>query len=259
MIYLILILLFVVIPVGVFIASRSFGTVKAGTEVVLFRFGAHVGELQPGLHSRTPGVEQWLPVKMGAFMKPLASRSIAHDGLEIGVRATVHMHVISAPLYARHKGVFETNFTSIFGSAANELIGQHDHDEVLLKREQFRDQLRFTIDQRLERFGLTVDEVYLDAIQPDFQAALLRGISSRFGMQSEVALAQAALHKRLQALETETRVDALRLINEVAKTLHPNTLQLAQMDVLRRGTDHQMLMNPDLWAPPTVWAAPQLV
>jgi regulator of protease activity HflC (stomatin/prohibitin superfamily) len=259
MIVFILILPLVAVLAGLFIASRSLQTVKAGTQVVRFRFGAHVGELDPGLHVRTPGVEQWLPVKLGAFMRPLVNRSIAHDGLEIGVRASVEMHVISAPLFARHQTVFEQNFSTIFGSAANELIGQHDHDEVLLKREQFRDQLRFTIDQRLERFGLTVDEVYLDAIQPDFQAAQLRSISSRFAMQSEVVLAQAALNRRLQLLETETRADALRLINDVAKNLHPNTVQLAQLDLLRRGRDQQMLMNVDSWAPPTVWAAPQLV
>jgi regulator of protease activity HflC (stomatin/prohibitin superfamily) len=239
---------------GSIVLARSFKTVQAGTVAVVLRFGKPIRVLEPGLQRRLPGADEWFIVKLAPFVRPLVARSIAHDGIDIGVRASVQLRVIDVERFAHHQTVFEQNARAILNSAANELIGQHDHDELMLKREQFRDQLRFTIDHRLERFGLSAEEVFLEALEPSRSAAALRAAAAQRQIRGEVLVGEARLHQALEVISAEGRAGALKAIDAVAAQAHPNTMRLAHLELLRQ-IGHPPV--PAVWAPPAMWAPPQ--
>lgn len=224
----------VVLPVlATTVGRRCIGIVTAGTSVVSLRFGAFHRALEPGPHLRIPGIDQWLVVPLAPFVRNCQIRAHSRDRLQVTVATGVELRVVNSMQYAHHQAVFERNVSSILGSAVHELIAQTEHDELFEKSANFRDQLHFAVDRKVERYGLVVEDVHLQTAAPDRRAMRLRRQIELAGMEDEVALRAAERAATTRQVEAEAQAEALVTVAAAARDANDAQIQMMRLAMLR--------------------------
>ena len=215
------------------VGRRSIGIVTAGTSVVSQRFGAFHKALEPGPHLRIPGVDVWQVVPLTPFVRQCQARALTRDHLGIAMTVGVEVRVINSILYAQRQSLFDRNIRSILGSALHELIAQTEHHEVFEKTANFRDQLHFALDRKVERYGLIVEEIHLHSAIPDRRALQLRRAAELAAAEDEAAIRLAERSAAVRQVEAEAQAEALNTLAAGVRDANDAQLQVIRLAMLK--------------------------
>jgi regulator of protease activity HflC (stomatin/prohibitin superfamily) len=261
-----------IIPAILLVGGLLFLSVKVVPEyqrLVIFRLGRANASLVkgPGLTLVLPLIDRALTVDLRtAIMEVPAQTAITRDNAPISIDFLVYWR-IADPLTSLLKvNPFDAALLGLAATSLRAVIGGHDLDEVLSKREQMNEQLKAKIEETVRVWGGEISSVEIREITPpavvqdamnrqlsaertrraaitesegqrqsainiaegEKQSAILRAEGER---QSAILRAEAV--RQAKIIEAQGEAEALTAVNAVAKDIDERTLLLQRLETLQ--------------------------
>ena len=245
---LVLVALFLVVVVSVVSCLR---TVDAGTSVIAVRFGRPHRTFSPGLHVKLPVADTWFVVKTGIQRAEFSCEAFTADHQRVRLSAEFRFKVRSVGEFLSAEGVFRAALPATCEAAAGELVARYALDELMLKREHLRDELRFIVDDRVLFAGVSVEDVHLATIEPARRIGQLRAERTVLSHERKLTRERLGLEREVRVHRAETRAHELREFDEVAVNLDEKSFRLlreeALAEAMRRGVGRPSSIHDDAW------------
>lgn len=192
---------------------------------VVFRFGRMHGILNPGISVIMPfGVDQVKMVDIRTFTIDVPKQEIiTKDNIPVMVDAVVYFNVFD-PVLAVVKVANYVHSTSLLGQTIlRSILGQHELDEILSKRQELNSVLRQLLDEATDPWGVKVSMVEIKSIElPD---TMKRAMARQ---------AEAERERRGKIIAAEGELQASQKLAEAAQIMssQPLTMQLRFLQTL---------------------------
>ncbi len=217
----------IIIPVLIAIIALAFASIRIIREYergVVYTLGKFTGLRGPGLRFVIPVLQQMVSVDMRVRTEDVPTQDvISHDNVSVRVSAVVYYRVIN-PGHA-------INFVEDFVYATNQLaqttlrsvLGKHDLDDMLSKRDQLNADLQELLDHQTEGWGIKVTNVEIK--QVDIDPSMIRAIAKQ---------AEAERERRAKIINAEGEFQAAKQLDQAAEILaqRPETMQLRYLGTL---------------------------
>ena len=212
---------------------------------VLFRLGRQKLILGPGFNFIFPlGIDKVRKIDMRTFTIDVPKQEvITKDNVPVQVDAVVYFNVFD-PSLAVVKVASYVNSTSLLSQTIlRSVLGEHDLDEMLSKREELNGILRKLLDEATDPWGIKVTAVEIKAVElPDsMKRAMARQAEAERERRAKVIAAEGefqASEKLEQAAVVLSRTPAaiqlryLQTLVEVAAEKNSTTLFPIPIDLL---------------------------
>ncbi len=217
--------LIVLISVGVFLFFLLVNGLKIVQEYergVVFRLGRCVGAKGPGIFFIIPIVEKYVKVSLqtNAVQIPV-QQVITSDSVSLKVDAFAYMSVVDPVKAVNQVTNWYAAAQSVAQTSLQTVIGHHQLDELLTSRDRIADQLRTSLDQQTEAWGVKVERVELRDI--DLPEQIQRAMGRQAEAERERRAKIVAAEGELQA--SEKLAEAARAITAVPGAMQLRTLQ----------------------------------
>lgn len=261
----------IVLPL-ILLVGLAFLTIKVVPEyqrIVIFRLGRANPSLVsgPGLTLVIPLIDRpvWVDLRT-AIMEVPAQTAITRDNAPISIDFLVYWRIADPLTSVLKVNPFDVALLGLAATSLRAVIGGHDLDEVLSKREQMNEQLKAKIEETVRTWGGEISSVEIREITPpaDVQDAMNRQLSaertrraviteSEGQRQSAINLAEgekqsnilraegerqsailrAEAVRQQKILEAQGEAEALTAVNAVAKGADDRTMLLQRLAALR--------------------------
>lgn len=207
------------------ITLSSVRVIPEYTRGVVFRFGRMHGILDPGVSVIMPlGIDRVRMVDVRTFTIDVPRQEIiTKDNIPVMVDAVVYFNVLD-PVLAVVKVADYVHSTSLLGQTIlRSILGQHELDEILSKRQELNTILRQLLDEATDPWGVKVSMVEIKAIElPD---TMKRAMARQ---------AEAERERRAKIIAAEGELQASQKLAEAAHVMssQPLTLQLRFLQTL---------------------------
>ncbi len=186
---------------------------------VLFRFGRQIGVLQPGVNLVFPmGIDLVKTIDLRTFTIDVPKQEvITRDNVNIFVDAVVYFNVFD-PVLAVIKVADYVRSTSLLGQTIlRSVLGQHELDEVLSKRNELNEILKKQLDEATDPWGVKVTAVEIKALE--LAESMKRAIARQ---------AEAERERRAKIISADGELQASEKLSEAARILstQPASIQL---------------------------------
>jgi regulator of protease activity HflC (stomatin/prohibitin superfamily) len=212
---------------------------------VIFRLGRLIGPKGPGVFILLPVVDKMVKVDLRVVTMDVPRQEMmTRDNVPVTVDAVVYFRVVN-PGDAIVRVENFVRATSMYAQTSlRSVIGQHELDDLLARREKVNQQLQQQLDEVTEPWGIKVTAVEVrDVVLPDTmkramarQAEMERErrakvISAEGEFQAAEKLVQAAAQIATQPIALQLRY--LQTLTEVASENNSTTLFPIPIDLLR--------------------------
>ena len=260
------------LPLFIVVAVLLALTIKVVPEyqrLVIFRLGRANNSLVkgPGLTLVIPLIDRALTVDLRtAIMEVPAQTAITRDNAPISIDFLVYWRIADPLTSVLKVNPFDAALLGLAATSLRAVIGGHDIDEVLSKREQMNEQLKAKIEETVRTWGGEISSVEIREITPpavvqdamnrqlsaertrralitesegqrqsainiaegEKQSAILRAEGER---QSAILRAEAV--RQAKIIEAQGEAEALTAVNAVAKDIDERTLLLQRLETLQ--------------------------
>ena len=260
------------LPLFIVVAVLLVLTIKVVPEyqrLVIFRLGRANNSLVkgPGLTLVIPLIDRALQVDLRtAIMEVPAQTAITRDNAPISIDFLVYWRIADPLTSVLKVNPFDAALLGLAATSLRAVIGGHDIDEVLSKREQMNEQLKAKIEETVRTWGGEISSVEIREITPpavvqdamnrqlsaertrralitesegqrqsainiaegEKQSAILRAEGER---QSAILRAEAV--RQAKIIEAQGEAEALTAVNAVAKDIDERTLLLQRLETLQ--------------------------
>ena len=260
------------LPLFIVVAVVLVLTIKVVPEyqrLVIFRLGRANNSLVkgPGLTLVIPLIDRALQVDLRtAIMEVPAQTAITRDNAPISIDFLVYWRIADPLTSVLKVNPFDAALLGLAATSLRAVIGGHDIDEVLSKREQMNEQLKAKIEETVRTWGGEISSVEIREITPpavvqdamnrqlsaertrralitesegqrqsainiaegEKQSAILRAEGER---QSAILRAEAV--RQAKIIEAQGEAEALTAVNAVAKDIDERTLLLQRLETLQ--------------------------
>lgn len=257
------------IPAIILFAVLAVKVVPEYQRLVIFRLGRANTSLVkgPGLTLVIPLIDRPVPVDLRtSIMEVPAQTAITRDNAPISIDFLVYWRIADPLTSVLKVNPFNVALLGLAATSLRAVIGGHDLDEVLSKREQMNEQLKAKIEETVRTWGGEISSVEIREITPpaDVQDAMNRQLSaertrraviteSEGQRQSAINLAEgekqsnilraegerqsailrAEAVRQAKILEAQGEAEAIGAIDAVAKDVDERTLVLQRLETLR--------------------------
>ena len=192
---------------------------------VLFRFGRQIGVLQPGVNLVFPmGIDFVKTIDLRTFTIDVPKQEvITRDNVNIFVDAVVYFNVFD-PVLATIKVADYVRSTSLLGQTIlRSVLGQHELDEVLAKRNELNEILKSLLDEATDPWGVKVTAVEIKALE--LAESMKRAIARQ---------AEAERERRAKIISADGELEASQKLSEAARILssQPASIQLRYLQTV---------------------------
>lgn len=191
---------------------------------VVFFLGRFWKVKGPGLIIIIPILQQMVRVSLRTVVMDVPSQDvISKDNVSVRVNAVVYFYV-SNPEFAINKVENFLEATSqLAQTSLRSVLGEHELDELLSKRESLNSTIRNILDKQTDEWGIAVTNVEIKDI--DINDSMIRAIAKQ---------AEAERDRRAKIINADGEVQAAEKLAEAAKVLAqvPNALQLRTLQTL---------------------------
>lgn len=207
-----------------FLIASSMRIVKQYERGVIFRLGRVIGERQPGLRFIIPVIDRMHKVSLQIITMPVQSQKIiTRDNVSIDVAAVAYYLVVDATksIVAIEDAYAAVN--QIAQTTVRNIVGQFSLDEVLSETAKINRNVKDTIDQHTEVWGVKVTTVEIKDIQ--LPETMQRAMAKQ---------AEAEREKRAKIIAAEGEFMSADKLGQAADIIakHPIALQLRNLQVL---------------------------
>lgn len=261
--------LLILIPVLVIFVVLSVKVVPEYQRLVIFRFGRANASLVkgPGLTIVIPFVDRPVPVDLRtSIIEVPAQTAITRDNAPISIDFLIYWRIADPLTSILKVNPFNAALLGLSATSLRAVIGGHDLDEVLSKREQMNEQLKAKIEETVRTWGGEISSVEIREITPPavVQDAMNRQLSAertrralitesegqrestiniaegekrsnilRAEGERQSAILRAEAVRQAKILEAQGEAEAIGAIDTVAKGIDDRTLLLQRLETLR--------------------------
>lgn len=253
---------------GLWFVAQAIRIVPEWQRLVILRLGRAIGVRGPGLVFLIPILDRGIRVDLRERVREIPHQTcITKDNASISVDFIWYYKVLEPMQSVMAVEDFERAAQGMATTTLRAVIGSMVLDEVLSQREAINELLRTRLDEVTERWGVKVTNVEIREIIPprEIQEAMNRQMSAERNRRAlvteslgkkEAAVNVAEGEKQASILKAEGEkqatilraegerqaailraqgfMEALRLINEVARNLDPRALTLQYFTTLER-------------------------
>jgi regulator of protease activity HflC (stomatin/prohibitin superfamily) len=191
--------------------------VYAGHVGVKTVWGSVTGEaLQPGVYILNPLSDRIFDTDVRVQphnFKEIDAASKEYQTVKLTGTMNYHIEATKAPYLFQTVGVdfVEKVIDPAFADFMKEVVPQYAATDILGKRDEIRQRAREALGKNIERYGVTVDDVYLSNItfSTDYQAAIERKQTAQQQVEAErQILAQKSVQAQQAVVEAKGKADA---------------------------------------------------
>jgi regulator of protease activity HflC (stomatin/prohibitin superfamily) len=215
----------------VVIGLTGIRVVKEYERGVIFRLGRLVGTKGPGIFYVIPGIDSMVKIDLRIITVDVPKQEvITSDNIPIEVNAVLYYKVQEPQAAVNNVERYKNAIAQGAQTTIRNVVGQHQLDELLTKRELINEQVREIIDEMSDPWGIKVTSVETkDVNLPE---------SMQRAMAKE---AEAEREKRARIIKAEGELIATNKLENAAKVIreNPSILELRRMQMVSEvGTEN---------------------
>ena len=214
-------------PVLVAIVVLLFASVRIVKEFergVVYTFGQYSSSRGPGINLVFPGIQQMVIVDMRVRTDDVPPQDvISRDNVSVKVSAVLYYRVVDPALAINRVEDFMIATSQIAQTTVRSVLGKHELDDMLSKRETLNKDIQDILDHQTESWGIKVTNVEIKHI--DLDPSMIRAIAKQ---------AEAERERRAKIINAEGELQAAKQLDEAAAILarRPETMQLRYLGTM---------------------------
>ncbi|NOZ73122.1 MAG: slipin family protein [Chloroflexi bacterium] len=206
------------------LSSAAIKIVQEYERGVVFRLGRFAGIRGPGLILLIPFVERMSKVDLRVVTLDVPSQeAITKDNVTVRVNAVVYFQVIDPDRAVINVEDFRRATAQIAQTTLRSVMGQHELDDLLSRRERINQELQRIIDLATEPWGIKVAVVEVKDVE--LPSTMQRAMARQ---------AEAERERRAKIIHAEGEYSASQQLAEAAKVMakSPGAIQLRYLQTL---------------------------
>ncbi len=221
-----------IIPFLVFLVVVLLASIRIIQEYergVIYTLGRYTSNRGPGIQIIFPGVQRVLIVDMRIRTQDVPSQDvISKDNVSVKVNAVLYYRVVDPGLAVNKVEDFIVATSQLAQTTLRSVLGKHDLDEMLSKRDQLNKDIQEILDQQTEGWGIKVTNVEIKNV--DIDPTMVRAIAKQ---------AEAERERRAKIINAEGELQAAQQLDEAATILakRPETMQLRYLGTMAEFTN----------------------
>ncbi len=196
---------------------------------VIYTLGRFTSTRGPGVQLILPGVQRVLLVDMRIRTEDIPSQDIiSKDNVSVKVNAVVYYRVIDPGQAINKVEDFITATSQLAQTTLRSVLGKHDLDEMLGKRDKLNHDIQSLLDIQTEGWGIKITHVEIKNV--DIDPTMIRAIAKQ---------AEAERERRAKIINAEGELQAAKQLDEAATILakRPETMQLRYLGTMSEFTN----------------------
>lgn len=220
------------VPILVFLVIVLFSSVRIIQEYergVIYTLGRYTSNRGPGVQIIIPGIQRVLIVDMRIRTQDVPSQDIiSRDNVSVKVNAVLYFRVVDPGLAINKVEDFIMATSQLAQTTLRSVLGKHELDEMLSKREQLNKDVQKILDQQTEGWGIKVTNVEIKNV--DIDQTMVRAIAKQ---------AEAERDRRAKIINAEGELQAAVQLDQAAEILakRPETMQLRYLGTMAEFTN----------------------
>lgn len=220
------------VPILVFLVIVLFSSVRIIQEYergVIYTLGRYTSNRGPGVQIIIPGVQRVLIVDMRVRTQDVPSQDIiSRDNVSVKVNAVLYFRVVDPGLAVNKVEDFIMATSQLAQTTLRSVLGKHELDEMLSKRDQLNKDVQTILDQQTEGWGIKVTNVEIKNV--DIDPTMVRAIAKQ---------AEAERDRRAKIINAEGELQAAVQLDQAAEILakRPETMQLRYLGTMAEFTN----------------------
>ena len=210
--------------VALLVVSAAIKIVQEYERGVVFRLGRFAGVRGPGLILLIPFIERMVKVDLRVITLDVPSQeAITKDNVTVRVNAVAYFHVIDPDRAVINVEDYRRATAQIAQTTLRSVLGQHELDDLLSRRERINQELQRIIDLATEPWGIKVSVVEVKDVE--LPASMQRAMARQ---------AEAERERRAKIIHAEGEYSASQQLAAAATvmTKAPGAIQLRYLQTL---------------------------
>ena len=153
---------------------------------------------------------------------------ISKDNISVKVNAVLYYRVVDPGMAINKVENFIVATSQLAQTTLRSILGKHEMDEMLSKRDELNSDIQAILDQQTEGWGIKVTNVEIKNV--DIDATMVRAIAKQ---------AEAERTRRAKIINAEGELQAAQKLDEAAEILarRPETMQLRYLGTMAEFTN----------------------
>ncbi len=220
------------IPIIVFIVILLFASIRIIQEYergVVYTLGRYTGSRGAGIQIIIPILQQVMIVDMRIRTEDVPSQDvISRDNVSVRVNAVLYYRVVDPGLAMNKVEDFIMATSQLAQTTLRSVLGKHEMDEMLSKRDQLNKDIQTILDNQTEGWGIKVTNVEIKNV--DIDQTMVRAIAKQ---------AEAERERRAKVINAEGELQAAKKLDLAAEILskRPETMQLRYLGTMAEFTN----------------------
>ncbi|MGH1377622.1 MAG: slipin family protein [Alphaproteobacteria bacterium] len=220
------------VPVLVFIVIVLLSSVRIIQEYergVIYTLGRYTSNRGPGVQIIIPAVQRVLLVDMRVRTADVPSQDIiSRDNVSVKVNAVLYFRVVDPGFAVNKVEDFIMATSQLAQTTLRSVLGKHELDEMLSKRDQLNKDVQEILDQQTAGWGIKVTNVEIKNV--DIDPTMVRAIAKQ---------AEAERERRAKIINAEGELQAAVQLDQAAEILakRPETMQLRYLGTMAEFTN----------------------
>ncbi|HAJ90835.1 MAG TPA: hypothetical protein DCM27_07500 [Rhodospirillaceae bacterium] len=214
-----------VVLVGLLVlAFASIRIIKEYERGVVYTLGKYTGVREAGLQFVLPAIQQMQIVDIRVRTDDIPAQDlISKDNVSVRVSGVLNYRVTDPGLAINRSEDFLFRTNQLAQTTLRSILGQHDLDDMLQKRNELNKAIQSELDGQTEGSGIKVISVEIKHV--DIDPSMIKAI----GRQAE-----AERERRAKIINAEGELQAAKQLDEAAAILaqRPETMQLRYLGTL---------------------------
>lgn len=214
----------VLVLLGVSLLFASIKVLPEYERGVVLTLGRYTGTKGPGLVILIPVIQRMLRVDLRVNVMDVPPQDvISRDNVSVRVNAVVYFRVVEPDKSTLQVADFYTATSQLAQTRLRSVLGQHELDEILSKRDSLNQSLQQTLDDATDPWGIKITNVEIKDV--DLNESMVRAIARQ---------AEAERERRAKVIHAEGEMQAAEKLRDAAAMLsqQPQALQLRYLQTM---------------------------
>ncbi|MEO7014503.1 MAG: slipin family protein [Dokdonella sp.] len=191
---------------------------------VILTLGRYTGTKGPGLILLLPIIQRMIRVDLRVNVMDVPPQDvISLDNVSVRVNAVVYFRVVDPDKSVLQVADFYQATSQLAQTRLRAVLGQHELDEILSKRDAINHTLQQTLDEATDPWGIKISDVEIKDV--DINETMVRAIARQ---------AEAERERRAKVIHAEGELQASEKLRDAAAVLsqQPQAMQLRYLQTL---------------------------
>jgi regulator of protease activity HflC (stomatin/prohibitin superfamily) len=209
---------------AVVILAASIKIIKEYERGIVYTLGKYTSTRGAGLQLLIPFVQLMDRVDMRIRTEDIPSQDvISKDNVSVKVNAVVYYRVVDPAFAINRVEDFEKATSQLAQTTLRSVLGKHELDDMLSKRDQLNTDVQEILDNQAEGWGIKVTNVEIKHV--DIDPSMVRAIARQ---------AEAERERRAKIINAQGELQAAAELDEASAIMakRPETMQLRYLSTL---------------------------